>query len=205
LFPLLRRMQALGNVHGTFRELTQNNRCAYFVYIPCVTATLHCPFSYGFPPSQRRSRGLVLHKWHAMGHTHSALLSGPSQSLHLIKHNIQKSHPWFRWDSNPQSQQARAADPRGALHSVARGGGHARYGDMSYPQWEHKVEVSQRQHSLHQCLPKEVCVTDHLVNGNVISSIHCAYSHSRAQQVTAHCSIILRYLSVNSHVGLFDQ
>ena len=87
-FPLLRTTQALANVHATFRELTQKkNRCAYFVYIPCVTVTLHCSFSDGFPLSQRRSRGLLLHRSHAMTHKFGRTLwpvakSSPDKTQH---------------------------------------------------------------------------------------------------------------------------
>ena len=45
--------------------------------------------------------------------------------------------------------------------SIAReGGGGSGSGEMSHPQWEYCVEVSQRQHSLHHCVPKEIRVTD---------------------------------------------
>jgi len=48
------------------RTDAKKNRCAYFVDNRCVTVTLHCSSSNGFPPSQRRSRGLLLHRSHAM-------------------------------------------------------------------------------------------------------------------------------------------
>jgi len=149
------------------------------LYTFLCKVTLHCPLSDGFPPSQRRSRGLLLYQSHAMGHTHSVGLSGPSQSLHLIKHNTHNKEPsvvpvGFE-PAIPASEGRRST--RGL--TFGRDGEHARFGDMSYPQWEHCVEVSQRQHSLHQCLPKEMRVAYHLVNlfqvnGNVISSVHCA-------------------------------
>ena len=51
------------------------------------------------------------------------------------------------------------------------------------------VEVSQR-----HCVPKEICFIERLVNsfqvhGNVISSIHFAYSHSRVRQIKAITSV----------------
>ena len=43
------------------------------------------------------------------------------------------------------------------------GVGQLNFSEMrSYPQWEYCVEVSQRQHSLHQCVPKEILCTDFL-------------------------------------------
>jgi high-affinity K+ transport system ATPase subunit B len=51
------------------------------------------------------------------------------------------------------------------------------------------VEVSRR-----HCVPKEICFTECLVHlfqvhGNVISSIHFAYSHSRVRQMKAITSV----------------
>jgi hypothetical protein len=41
------------------------------------------------------------------------------------------------------------------------GGVQLRFGEMgSYPKSEYCVEVSQRLHSLHQCVPKEIRFTD---------------------------------------------
>jgi hypothetical protein len=51
------------------RRRKKKNRCAYFVDNPYVTVTLHCSPSDGFPTSQRRSRGMLLHRSHAMTHT----------------------------------------------------------------------------------------------------------------------------------------
>jgi hypothetical protein len=60
------------------------------------------------------------------------------------------------------------------LRGGGGGGGQLRFGEMrSHPQWEYCVEVFRRQHSLYQCVPKEIRVTDFwwFISGKQVMSL----------------------------------
>jgi hypothetical protein len=81
-----------------------------------------------------------------------------------------------------------------SLLSGGGGGGVHLIFHKIFSKTEYFVEVSQRQPSLHHCVPKEICFSECLVylfqvSGNVISSIHFSYSHIRARQIKAITSV----------------
>jgi hypothetical protein len=126
-----------------------------------------------------------------MTHTNSVGLSGPMQRLHLIKHNTHKKKPsmvpvGFEL-AMPGSEGRRST--RGLTLGRKGVGTCLVRRDKFLPSMGIVCGGNPTTAFISPMLPKEICFTDYLVNlfqvnGNVISSIHCAYSHSRVEQVT---------------------